>query len=175
MNHRLLLLLPWLHLLAMLPMRAGPITTVITGQSIYGGQAVLNNTWSQSFQAVGTTGSADGGASINPFASSENGFDDRVPASFLELVLTAEPEKGRALATGVAGYSSRAGREDPGLTPRSITSLEVGELLLIGDPGTDPETIAGQVIGRNIGTDLLSVFANSETIPRREDTLLLWN
>lgn len=174
MTLRLLLRCSALALLAPLPLRAGPITTVITGQSVYGGQTVLNNSWSQSYMAVGPTAAADGGDTITPFAASEKGPAAGAPATFFELQINLEPEQGRASATAVSGYSSRAGREDPGNTPRGITSLGIGELRLVADPGPGVETIAGQVDGRNIGTELLSVFGREDTIPRRQDTTVFW-
>lgn len=174
MSLRLLLRCAALTLLAPLPLRAGPITTVITGQTAYGGQTVLNNSWSQSFMAVGPTTAADGGDTITPFATSEAGPADGLPATVFELQITLEPEQSRASATAVSGYSSRAGREDPGNTPRSITSLGIGELRLVADPGPGEETLAGQVDGRTIGTELLSVFGREDTIPRRLDTTVFW-
>lgn len=170
MTSRLLLL----ALLLPLPLQAGPVTTVITGQTVYGGQTVLNNSWNQSFMASGSTAAADGGTTITPFATSEAGPANDVPATFLELVIDLEPERGRATATAVSGYSIRAGREDPGNTPRSITTLNLGELRLVADPSEASETIAGQVDGRNIGTEQLSVFGRSDAIPSRQNATLSW-
>jgi hypothetical protein len=163
-----------LALLAPLPLQAGPVTTVITGLTAYGGQTTLNNSWSQSFMAVGNAAASDGGSSISPFTTSESGPADAPPATLFELSITLEPENSRANASAISGYSLRAGREDPGNTPRSITTLGIGELQLVADPGDQLETIAGQVDGRNLGTETLSVFGRQDTIPRRQDTTLSW-
>lgn len=124
--------------------------------------------------AVGNTAASDGGSSITPFSTSESGPAEGVPATLFELSITLEPENSRADATAVSGYSLRAGREDPGNTPRSITGLGIGELRLVADPSDQPETIAGQVDGRNIGTETLSVFGRQDAIPRRLDTSVSW-
>lgn len=171
MIRRLLLLMT---LLAPLPLRAGPVTTVLTGFTAYGGQTTLNNSWSQSFMAVGSTAASDGDSSITPFSTSESGPADGPPATLFELNITLEAENSRADASAVSGYSLRAGREDPGHTPRSITTLGINELRLVADPRDTPETMAGQVDGRNIGTETLSVFGRQDTIPRRQDTTLSW-
>ena len=124
--------------------------------------------------AVGSTAAADGASSITPFATSEKGPADGLPATTFELSITLEPENNRASASAVSGYSLRAGREDPGNNPRRITSLGIDELRLVADPGGAPETIAGQVDGRNIGTELLTVFGREDNIPRRQNTTVSW-
>lgn len=155
---------------------AGPITTVITSETAIAAQATLNNRWSTSFMASGTTAAASGDAVIFPFASSEAGPADGVPATFLQAAILLVPDAQAGIASGVAGYSSRAGKEDGQGGERVIVGLsdDLGGLQLVASPGPEQETLAGQLDGVNIGTESLILFGRDNNIPRQLETTVFW-
>lgn len=160
------------------PLRAGPITTVITGETAYAVQATLNNAWSASFMAVGTTASASGDSTFRPFGlGGADAAGGEAPATFVAAEVVLAPESSAAQTAGVAGYTSSAGRVDGAGNSRGIVGLSEGPdgfggLTLEASPGGGP--LAGQVDGRNIGTESLAFFGQDNRIPRRLDTTVFW-
>lgn len=166
-------------LLAPAPAWAGPITTLVKGLSIEGAQATFNNSWGQSVMATGTTFAAGGEDTIQPFATGSEERPTSAPATFLHAVVDLRPNEAKASATAVAGYSNRAGREDgegntPGINAFNGGPNGLSALGLEASPEPQLEKMGGQVDGRNIGTESLSVFGRVDEIPARQTTVTSW-